>query len=770
MGQRHQLFVIAKIAGKYRNLAAIHHQWLYGATALKRCHRLVQIFQANENRMPLEQELISARHLNEQSWKTHDWRCSGKDAVIPFPMITTCLTLGASFDFTDGYYHGVHIEPFGMEFDGGDNNNGITVIDVSNLSSVRYCFVDILRSGMESKTRVPLMTPLSASTYLWAYYDKNDKEDQEKFGDVVDRLEKWDLVDVAALRDTWPDGAWRNPGDVEFAEDERYGEEEEEEEEEEQEGSGEEEDEEGPRGTQGFEHEEGTGEGQVATGNLEAAGIYSPPIASPGLAPEQLNPRLDESSAISDDEQDPSLEVASLSIKDTVQRSGKRAIEQPAAGLTTLRDSAMNTMIETALRQNENELKLWMPEAELLNDFLRSLRRKIYEDPSVLKTSPAGLYLLCRALQGEQTVDLSPLETHSSKDIAEVVLKLKENGVAKFIALSNLPNLLEEDLGMILDAKFDLRGLCLIGSPLISIDYVVSLVNRHVLGLQDLCHTELLRRPFKLMLKQWRGEDKFSFSANLVNQMIWIRSDARISEDKVRLENGLVDWEKAMQAEKSLGYLQSSLTYGAFPFDDMLIPPVKFVTGLLNFLSWVVNQISAIASTHDHAVGLANSFAMAKSSIHGSGCQVGPLSTALYAARSNVSQTSWPFSMSSLTPGKWTILVFHELARSKDTESYPGVYSKLRYAMITTRDSSKQDLVVADMSTFLNEVVKAKTHAGSESGELQSYWTEHCKTILPDGGTVELCDESEVCSLVQWVFSPYEYKPPGRFDPYDWDE
>jgi hypothetical protein len=36
MGQRHQLFVIAKIGNRYRGLAAIHHPWLYGATALKR--------------------------------------------------------------------------------------------------------------------------------------------------------------------------------------------------------------------------------------------------------------------------------------------------------------------------------------------------------------------------------------------------------------------------------------------------------------------------------------------------------------------------------------------------------------------------------------------------------------------------------------------------------------------------------------------------------------------------------------------------------------
>jgi len=35
MGQHHQIFIIAKIGARYRGLAALHHQWLYGASALK---------------------------------------------------------------------------------------------------------------------------------------------------------------------------------------------------------------------------------------------------------------------------------------------------------------------------------------------------------------------------------------------------------------------------------------------------------------------------------------------------------------------------------------------------------------------------------------------------------------------------------------------------------------------------------------------------------------------------------------------------------------
>jgi len=45
MGQRHQLFVIAKVKDRYRTLCAVHHQWLYGRTALRRCLGTLETFQ-----------------------------------------------------------------------------------------------------------------------------------------------------------------------------------------------------------------------------------------------------------------------------------------------------------------------------------------------------------------------------------------------------------------------------------------------------------------------------------------------------------------------------------------------------------------------------------------------------------------------------------------------------------------------------------------------------------------------------------------------------
>lgn len=47
MGQRHQLFAVAKVNGKYRTLAVTHHQWLCGYDVIQRCFSLLEIFRAN---------------------------------------------------------------------------------------------------------------------------------------------------------------------------------------------------------------------------------------------------------------------------------------------------------------------------------------------------------------------------------------------------------------------------------------------------------------------------------------------------------------------------------------------------------------------------------------------------------------------------------------------------------------------------------------------------------------------------------------------------
>ncbi|KAI4220121.1 MAG: hypothetical protein L6R40_008694 [Gallowayella cf. fulva] len=189
MGQRHQLFVIARINGRYRQLCIANHNWLYGHTAIKRCHQIITIFQDPGNRLALEQELLVAKEKAQLIWPAtsiegdpeHDM-----DVHIRFPFIATCLTLGASFGVDEGYHHGVSIVPLHLHYiERGHSDDG--------------------------KYGVQEMAPLSGQTYLKAYYDLDDPEHGPRMQPSLDRLNKHPLIPTSTLGDLWPDADWEEP-------------------------------------------------------------------------------------------------------------------------------------------------------------------------------------------------------------------------------------------------------------------------------------------------------------------------------------------------------------------------------------------------------------------------------------------------------------------------------------------------------------------------------------------------------------------------------
>ncbi|KAL8988086.1 MAG: hypothetical protein Q9177_002782 [Variospora cf. flavescens] len=194
MGRRHQLFIIGNINGRYRQLCAIHAQVLYGEEVLERCVDILQILEHKTNRLAIQQELIAAANKSDDFWSAEalsgsvdsesnlESECGIILSPVPFPFITTCLNIGASFS-PDGNYHVLQIHPFNGAFDNGDNEDGITIFDLTDLDSVRYCFVDFKE---DSVPHLKLMTPLPARTYLEAK-----------------------LVAVGALKETWPHGDWQ---------------------------------------------------------------------------------------------------------------------------------------------------------------------------------------------------------------------------------------------------------------------------------------------------------------------------------------------------------------------------------------------------------------------------------------------------------------------------------------------------------------------------------------------------------------------------------
>src|SRR5205823_3163942 len=114
MGQHHQLFIITKIANRYRGLAALHHPWLSSATAPKRFLGLLGIFLLQR----------TAFRSNKNSWPPGDTmnafgRSRGRTKTVECHSRSSppVFLLGASFD-VKGYNASAILEPFNMAFNG----------------------------------------------------------------------------------------------------------------------------------------------------------------------------------------------------------------------------------------------------------------------------------------------------------------------------------------------------------------------------------------------------------------------------------------------------------------------------------------------------------------------------------------------------------------------------------------------------------------------------------------------------------------------------
>jgi len=191
MGQRHQLFIVSKIRDRYRTLAVVHHQWLYGASATKACWRILQILEHPANKRLIKHELAHAATRPGEWWDD----LGDSEDVALFPITLTCLLLGAGIDPRPDSHYQYNAIPLrtATTLAEVDNNDGITVIDISNLDAIRYCFIFLSDP----------MAPITGIQYYRTYY-----EEDKPFLPQPANLEAWDLVPIEALRDLWPYEAW----------------------------------------------------------------------------------------------------------------------------------------------------------------------------------------------------------------------------------------------------------------------------------------------------------------------------------------------------------------------------------------------------------------------------------------------------------------------------------------------------------------------------------------------------------------------------------
>ncbi|TGO12811.1 hypothetical protein BTUL_0082g00570 [Botrytis tulipae] len=215
-----------RIGSRYRTLATVHHrnkfpliiyfslkayfvlEYMFGPDAIELLSNAVHLFQSPENRIGFEHEKRWATCLRESDW------CIRKE-TNPFPFTLTCLFMGYSLKEEDGYStSSCHPQTFNLEFDRADNNEGITVLDITDIDKIRYCFVNIHSEsdprawGIIKDSGVPSMVPLSATEYLKSYGHEQEQF-KEAWKEWIHHLSKLDLIDSCTLDSVWPRTTWK---------------------------------------------------------------------------------------------------------------------------------------------------------------------------------------------------------------------------------------------------------------------------------------------------------------------------------------------------------------------------------------------------------------------------------------------------------------------------------------------------------------------------------------------------------------------------------
>jgi len=204
MGQRHQLFI--KIANPAKHLSAqpkerkelekefgtgefailaYHHQWLYGRSALHTALGLLQFGKQFTREQKTESKEaydcpFSVRGM-EGNFNSKDRIISAIAFILNYrPKATTSLDAGIG----SAWYIGKEDEGINFDYTLGDNNDGITIID---LVENKYCYMNIYEQDLKdsySASRLPSLTPVSAKEYVSAYYGETiESTNPYYFGD-----------------------------------------------------------------------------------------------------------------------------------------------------------------------------------------------------------------------------------------------------------------------------------------------------------------------------------------------------------------------------------------------------------------------------------------------------------------------------------------------------------------------------------------------------------------------------------------------------------
>jgi hypothetical protein len=190
MGQRQQIFVFMtnpaknlqaspaekkelekEFGTKDTTILAFHNQWLYGRSSLQSCLGLLN-FGAQFTKEAKTSDKAPGGYsspitIKGQNYKTKDHIISSIEFILNYrPKKTAWSDAGVG----ESFYIGKEDERIRENFTMGDNNDGITIID---LIENKYCFMNIYEQDKETTHGIyslPELKPVDARAYVSAYY------------------------------------------------------------------------------------------------------------------------------------------------------------------------------------------------------------------------------------------------------------------------------------------------------------------------------------------------------------------------------------------------------------------------------------------------------------------------------------------------------------------------------------------------------------------------------------------------------------------------
>ena len=434
---------------------------------------------------------------------------------------------------------------------------------------------------------------------------------------------------------------------------------------------------------------------------------------------------------------------AELSVRDEVPVPQLEGSETGAPDTsTTLRKGALATSLQPLSDGRDDHADFFL-EAELLSDSLRKLKEKLYQQSGAVKPSPRTMDLLCRALEQENDVDLSPFTRFSAEDMSLVVSRLRKHGKMHTLCISNRSDLTAEDLQVVLRNAAGLKAVYVLEDPQLPAHGVNLLLEDC-----DFYNSELLRQAIKPGSRRTVSSSFITGSVckDNISQLLWIGiSYPEACKKRYRLETGQFDWKTLLEVQTDCGWSEHGLKYKRYPV-DMPLSTFRTVAGLLCLFKWGSSPNLQLFENdlEKFSQGAALSFALA-STIQGDnkvgidavggdkGVGIGPLVPGLYRDSD---------ALEDLEPGKWAVVFIHEaynfrqevldhhpltgrtgaVSDSKDGNDLPlRAVKRLRYALVTPciwPQPSGHQFVVADIPTYL-EYTMGRSYDKGRNGELE---------------------------------------------------